>query len=1077
MTPPPPELLVDGGKWWKRYPSEFTTDFSEFAYLSELHQKHLDPDHFVVLGSARKASKERNRRTIDMNVVRFELDTGNDVSRDLWGLPTPNRPAAYMSLGKYGRDCPAINGMQARYLDEAAEWMTRHFGPYMTGARVRSVEEAIGSLDRTTSPGFPWTRKYRTKGDMLDTWPQLSGYLSEDWERLVSNDYVSIYGNSLKEEIRLLEKIETNSLRTFTAGPVEMTVHGNRLFEDMNQRFYQAHLVTASTVGFSPLKGGWARLIDKLERHPTGFALDEKAYDASLYNFFLWACAEFRWSCLAEEDQTSDNLARCKVYYQNLVHTTVVTSEGVFVRKQGGNPSGSVNTIVDNTLVLFMLLSYAWLRLAPIPMKPYGRFMEHTSLALCGDDNTWTVSDEALSFFNAAAVIKVWSEFGITTTTDSLVAKLPVELDFLSAHTVFIDGVAVPLYSRSKMLTSLLYAEDKSDPTTTLMRACCIMQNAWTDPEMRRYLRQLVSWLLARFDHVLCNDEAWIVAKTMIMTDAQLRRLVLGERVFRPGGELPQSRSTGIKIPPPTAFFNNQSMSNNGPTPAQRRQQSARDKALYAIATRSVRTPSPRKVGGGKRWGISLGEASLGPVRIKGLSAGSTNNGGKRNQTRTVGVGVASANPQRVMPRISSVRRNTGVQVDILTGTDLVCTVTSPNVGKAPGYILCQQEISPSKILGTRLHQFSGMYQRYRFNKVTFIYDPIANTTQSGQLLGFCDFDAAVPLEQEDANNLHIAAAHQGQAICQIWEKQTFSMSQSRTFTDLFVDDLESDDPRLSVQGVFYLLTASDMPESIPLGNIYMSYEIEYSIPNLTLSPSIAGMAASSAHADGFLKSLQGFDTSWAPSAFSNFETSGGMLDYTITYRSSIAGVTFNGLVPGRTYRVALETAISAPWQKALDDGDGLVRGTYAAFGGSYFSMVAPPGSQNFWNNSTAGILTMQFLGEFTAWATTQRCEFTLLALEIPSTGTFPISGSLQIWQSPSSTLATKRQRPLAAMMARLAALESASANKIQTGRSESDAESEPQEREPLPEKAQSTLFPGYTDSPKVRAVTKLSRP
>jgi len=48
--------------------------------------------------------------------------------------------------------------------------------------------------------------------------------------RLTTDEYVAVFGNSLKEEVRPAEKIASNSQRTFTAGPVEMTVHGNRLF-------------------------------------------------------------------------------------------------------------------------------------------------------------------------------------------------------------------------------------------------------------------------------------------------------------------------------------------------------------------------------------------------------------------------------------------------------------------------------------------------------------------------------------------------------------------------------------------------------------------------------------------------------------------------------------------------------------------------------------------------------------------------------------------------------------------------------------------------------------------------------
>jgi len=262
----------------------------------------------------------------------------------------------------------------------------------------------------------------------------------------VDENYTAVFGNSLKEEVRSADKIKSNSIRTFTAGPVEMTVHGNRLFEDMNQKFYDSHLKTASVVGFSPQKGGWNELYLKLKKFNNGFALDESQYDSSLRAYLMWACADFRWRMLRSYDQTDDNLSRLKTYYRNLVNTLILTTDGVLVMKKGGNPSGSVNTISDNTLILYILLAYGWIMIAPEGKKSYLEFEAHLSMALCGDDNTWTVSDEAVQFFNARSLIEQWARIGVTTTTDDLEPRPVEELDFLSAWTVFIDGIAVPLY-------------------------------------------------------------------------------------------------------------------------------------------------------------------------------------------------------------------------------------------------------------------------------------------------------------------------------------------------------------------------------------------------------------------------------------------------------------------------------------------------------------------------------------------------------------------------------------------------------------------------------------------------------
>jgi len=494
-----------------------------------LHEKYLSDDYFPCLGSVPKKFTGKNRRSLDINIARFENDSDKSVDRSAWGLPVPNVEAAYISLAKYAKDIPALDTQQTEALNVAMQWCERHFGPYMQNSRVKTQEEVVTNLDLSTSPGFPWTRKYAKKRAMFDNWEGYSQYMADDWERLRDRKYVAVFGNSLKEEIRPRVKIDANSMRTFTAGPVEMTIHGNRLFEDMNQKFYASHLQTASVVGFTPFKGGWDLLYRKLRKHPNGFALDESQYDSSLRAFLMWGCGQFRWNMLRVEDQTPENKERLLNYYSNLINTVVLTSDGVFVRKIGGNPSGSVNTITDNTLILFMLLAYGWIMCVPEELLSYECFMMETSLALCGDDNTWSVSHLALPHFNAERLIAVWAKIGITTTTDSLVPRPVEELDFLSAFTVFVDGIAVPLYSREKILTSLLYSRFPEDPSYTLIRACALLRVGWSDSQLKGYLKELISWLVEEFGVVLRDSEEWRQAMCQIPTEMELRNLFLGD--------------------------------------------------------------------------------------------------------------------------------------------------------------------------------------------------------------------------------------------------------------------------------------------------------------------------------------------------------------------------------------------------------------------------------------------------------------------------------------------------------------------------------------------------------------------
>jgi len=167
--------------------------------------------------------------------------------------------------------------------------------------------------------------------------------------------------------------------------------------------------------------------------------------------------------------------------------------------------------------------------MVPAEMCFLEKFEEHTAKALLGDDNTWTVSDYAHEWYNGRSVIETWKELGITTTTDTLEPRPASELDFLSAHTVFMNGRAVPLYDRNKLMQSLLFApQEHITPETTLTRVCCLLQIGWTDLPFRKYCRALIEFLLERYDRLLMNDQRWIIAKCNIQSDEFYYRLFTG---------------------------------------------------------------------------------------------------------------------------------------------------------------------------------------------------------------------------------------------------------------------------------------------------------------------------------------------------------------------------------------------------------------------------------------------------------------------------------------------------------------------------------------------------------------------
>jgi len=538
MPPLPFELVEKGKEFWRDYPMKYVMPKDKQIIwgtfnTSPEHEAAINEHYFNYVAWTPRRLAYKNRRGLDPQVQCY-LDYENIEISDEWRLPIPNEAASFKSLAKYGKPTVILQEQQVRDLNLAVEWMERQFYPYMGESDIITTAEAISRLDMSSSSGFPLNTLYPTKRLLFEQDPDIVIWLEQRWETLATDPlWTTVFSSSLKEELRPKDKILLNKQRTFTAGATDATVLGNRLFVDQNEKMYAAHTVSSSAIGMSPYGGNWNKLIDKLAVFRNGYALDESEYDSSILEFLIWGCAQFRFKCFKKNFRTVDNMQRVKTYYRNLINTLILSPQGIFVMKKLGMPSGCVSTVTDNTLILYTLLAYAWIRKAPNDMKMYTCFEDHTAKALVGDDNTWTVSDKAHKFYNATTVIEEWLQLNIRTTTDSMEPRSAIDLDFLSAHTTVIGGYKLPIYSRDKLMTSVLYAPQvKISPVVTLQRVTNLLQIGWTDEIFREFCRGLIAWLMKEYDQVLYADPDWIAAKGAIFSDARIFQLFTCRKIF-----------------------------------------------------------------------------------------------------------------------------------------------------------------------------------------------------------------------------------------------------------------------------------------------------------------------------------------------------------------------------------------------------------------------------------------------------------------------------------------------------------------------------------------------------------------
>lgn len=490
---------------------------------SDLFYKYFVKDQvdYVGVGNRRrgKTNKEILNRSFNDYLLKNKIKINCNYRQFI-----ANARAEYLSVSKYDKTQPNLD-REAWNLSK--EWTIRHFGPNkMSGSRVVTKDMAMREMDQSTSNGFPHNLKYANKRELIKDLRHYS--IADDYFEMISKkqedqEWVPIWQCQEKKELRPIEKIEENKVRTFTSSPLEHSVALNRMCLDMNNRFYASNNLTWSFVGANKYNCGFHKLHERLNKHPNAFELDESAYDSSLFLQAMADMVDIRFEFLAEEEKTMENYHRLSNLYQSIIHSVIITEDGEMFQKHTGNPSGSANTIVDNTIILFRIFAYAWIiimrdetikhkkfvdenllnpdlfkRTVPevIEQTGYGGFMSNVEAALNGDDNTFTVSDKCVGLFNATTIAKIWSSIGITTNTpnDAFGQKVK-DVRFLSQGFTLHRGKYLPTPETNKVLSTLMYGSDHDDPRWHLLRANALRLDSWANIEVRKIIASYIEYL------------------------------------------------------------------------------------------------------------------------------------------------------------------------------------------------------------------------------------------------------------------------------------------------------------------------------------------------------------------------------------------------------------------------------------------------------------------------------------------------------------------------------------------------------------------------------------------------------
>lgn len=481
--------------------------------------------HLDTVGVVNKHSLPKPKRVIDREFEKWYLSRGGDIHQiETWRNASFTGVEAYTAFAKYNHPEPKLDDVSARAFRQATNWMSMQFSPYMSDSELLSAEAVINGTDGSGSPGFPWNTIHRKCDDFYDS--EDASHLGKYWDKCdTCEGAFCIWNSFLKEELRKQTKIDAGDIRQINGCPVEFKVAMNRFCLDANNRFYRAHLNTASAVGINKFRGGWNQLYKKLNRFPTGFALDVKRWDSHFPRMLFKAICQLRFDCLQPEFQTELNWNKLSSLYEQIICSATVLSWGEVIATRLGNPSGSPNTVVDNTLGLYALISYCWIRSCQEAGREtdYADFNRQVVLALYGDDNTFTASEEGLELLKPAQVKRFAIELGFQVTADADEPMPVLELDFLSSKFVQLKNGFVVWRPKDpeKAKASLAFRSD-GNVLTSWSRACAHRINSFFEKSVFKTADDYCKHLLHKLDIVYGDDPEWVAAKPQYLS---LRRI------------------------------------------------------------------------------------------------------------------------------------------------------------------------------------------------------------------------------------------------------------------------------------------------------------------------------------------------------------------------------------------------------------------------------------------------------------------------------------------------------------------------------------------------------------------------
>jgi len=127
---------------------------------------------------------------------------------------------------------------------------------------------------------------------------------------------------------------------------------------------------------------------------------------------------------------------------------------------------------------------------------------------------------------------------------------------------------------------------------------------------------------------------------------------------------------------------------------------------------------------------------------------------------------------------------------------------------------------------GGRLALLSQMFEQHKVNKLTIVYNSLVAATEPGSIAMYARNDTSTPTVDTGIDELSHAATHNSFKQSNVW--QSFKMDIDPSDVQQKYWDEPGNNSRLTFQGVLQVLAASTLADNLPIGDLYVEFDIDF---------------------------------------------------------------------------------------------------------------------------------------------------------------------------------------------------------------------------------------------------------